>query len=735
MRCPNCNVELKAQAKFCPKCGTKIPEGQGAVSDAEGVVSEVKPEPSADTQAALPASAKTDSCSDTGEESGDVQDNRFSDPGPEDGESEAGPPKKAGGRRLLAGGLALLAAAGLGIGGSMYYKHAQEVKRKQELKEELSVLINGRDNLAEWANHEKEEFVRFLLTDEEKERLKEYWQDGSGLDPEDYENQILWVRTVMDYKTQVKGRADADAMSLLESLKSQDPGYASDEQKEKLADYAKEMEERISEGGYGELEPLAEEWKSYALAAAEKKTGYQVSVMQYDFTEYPTVRIYLDVRDEASGGLVKELSPNMFYISERDAGNGDYLNRAVQKAVLMNENERLNINLLADTSGSMNGGNMDAAKRVMSNFISTVQFSAGDQVKLTPFNSVIDKSGYFTGDPGVLNNMIRSYVPDGQTKLYDSIIYGVQDVSGQEGAKCVIAFTDGMDVGSYNSAQDVVDLVSRYHIPVFIVRIGDSSTSAEDSSLQRIAQASGGSFRNLSQFSSDMSSFYDQIYRQLKEYYVVEYEADGTMGITQDKEISIYIQNQDQGGETVMAANAGRELFDSLLGSYLRSYITDMNNHRYEQLARYVDHTVAADDTWSIQWQMKKQVTGGFSNVTQETLMEYHVTDVTVVDENTIHLRASESYDVLYDEVYGDLKGSSRTVAQDALEYLRIHQGYTELSDEAELRIWAVVTQIPEYVLKKGADGKWKFSKYAGDLALGERRKVYDVEVTWDPYY
>lgn len=45
------------------------------------------------------------------------------------------------------------------------------------------------------------------------------------------------------------------------------------------------------------------------------------------------------------------------------------------------------------------------------------------------------------------------------------------------------------------------------------------------------------------------------------------------------------------------------------------------------------------------------------------------------------------------------------------------------------------MTQIPEYVLKKGADGKWKFSKYAGDLALGERRKVYDVEVTWDPYY
>lgn len=156
MRCPECNAELSAEAKFCPKCGTKIPEGQGAVSDAEGV-SEIKSGSSVDTQAALPASAEMDSFSDTGAEAGgagDVQDTRFSDPGSEDGESAVQPPKKAGGRRLLAGGLALLAAAGLGIGGSMYYKHVQEVKRQKELAAELSVLIDGRDNLAEWVNYE-----------------------------------------------------------------------------------------------------------------------------------------------------------------------------------------------------------------------------------------------------------------------------------------------------------------------------------------------------------------------------------------------------------------------------------------------------------------------------------------------------------------------------------------------------------------------------------------------------
>ena len=191
-------------------------------------------------------------------------------------------------------------------------------------------------------------------------------------------------------------------------------------------------------------------------------------------------------------------------------------------------------------------------------------------MKLTPFNSIIDKSGYFTSDISALSSQINGYTADGQTKLYDSIIYGVQDVAGQEGAKCVI------------------------------VRIGDNSSSSEDQDLMQIAQASGGSFKNLAQFSSDMNDFYSQIYRQLKEYYVLEYTEDNAMGITQDKELAIYIQNGELGGETTGTANAGDELFDSLLGSYLRSYITDMNNHYYNQLKNYVDDSVDPNDQWSI---------------------------------------------------------------------------------------------------------------------------------------
>lgn len=739
MRCPHCGAELKEWTKFCPKCG-------GALKKAETAASEPKEQLEAEDSAEEPSGKEGDIEEKVMEEEGlegeslksgtfgdeyspkeDSEQEYPSEGGSEEGSSDA---KRSSAKKLVAGGLILLAVAAL-AGGTAAYKHHMNVKQQQE---RLASLIEGSEDIHDWMEDTEERFDTYVLSEDEQIKLDDYLEEELQLEAKDYEGQILLAESVKTFESEVKTRLDTEAAALLGDLKSQDPGYASDSQKAQLGDYAKKMEKLIADGKYKKLEPLAAEWRDYAAAAAVKKTGYDVSVMQYDFSEYPTVRVYVDVRDPAVGGTVKELSPNMFYVSERQAGTPDFLNRTIKKAVSMNENERLNINLLADTSSSMEGGSMEAAKGIMKNFLGTVQFQAGDRVKLTQFNSIIDKSNFFTGDSSVLNRTIDSFYPTGQTKLYDAIIYGVQDVAGQEGARCVLAFTDGMDVGSYYTAQNVVDIVSRYKIPVFIVRIGDSSNAANDDALRQIAAASGGSFKNMSQFSSDMNEFYNQIYRQLKEYYVVEYLADGMQGLTKNTDISVYIQNQEKGGEAVAAANPGNELFDSLLGSYLRSYIVDMNNHSYNQLAQYVDDTLPENDKWSIQWQMKKQVTGGFSNVSSETLMDYTIAALSVQDENTIRLKAVENYDVIYDEVYGDLKNSNRTVAADALKYLQDVYGYTELDDSTELRIFARVNQVPEYILKKGPDGKWKFSQYAGDLALGERRKVYDVEIMWQPY-
>lgn len=611
------------------------------------------------------------------------------------------------------------------VGGALYVRQMRE---RQALQAQLEEMLNGASNVSRWMRQFDDELAAYGLEEEEQSRLEELSDKAKKLDEENYVSQIELLKEAAAFEEQVTDRLKAEAQARADQIKGRDPGYASEEQKNRLQEYSDQMNALIEEKKFQEAASLAEQWEDFAEEASVKKTGYQVNIMQYDMSEYPKVRLYLDVRDE-TGGSVKELAPHMFYVSEGDAASGDFLNRAVQKAVAMNDNERLNINLLADTSGSMDGQRMESAKSIMRNFLNTVQFNAGDQVKLTQFNSIIDKSGFFSNDINQLNQTISSYSATGGTKLYDTIIYGVQDVSGQEGAKCVIAFTDGHDEHSYNSPEQVIEVVSRYRIPVFIVRVGDTSSSSRDSVLQQIAQASGGSFKNLQQFSTDMNDFYNQIYRQLKEYYVVEYEADSMMDIMKTKQIDVYIQNGDKGGEAVGTANPGTELFDSLLGSYLRSYIYDMNNHYYDRLREYVDDTVAPDDTKSIQWQMKKQVSGGFNNVAAETLMDYSITGIQVLNEDTVHMKTSENYEVIYDEVYGDLLTNGKNISREQLNYLESRFGGYYFDEWTPLRFWGRVNQQPEYILKRGADGRWRFSQYAGDLGLKAQRQIYDVEI------
>lgn len=620
-------------------------------------------------------------------------------------------------------GVMMLAGA---AGGAFYVRYMRE---RQAQQEQLEQMLDGASSVNRWMRQLDEQLAAYGLLEEEQGRLKDLSQKAKNLDEEDYVSQIEFLKEAEAFENQVVGRLETEAQTRKNQLKGRDPGYASEEQKNRLQEYADQMETLIEEKKFQEAEALAVQWEDFAEEASVKKTGYQVNIMQYDMSEYPKVRLYLDIRDEATGGTVKELAPHMFYVSEGDAASGNFLNRAVQKAVAMNENERPNLNLLADTSGSMSGQRMESAKSIMRNFLSTVQFNAGDQVKLTQFNSIIDKSGFFSNDLNRLNQTINSYSATGGTKLYDTIIYGVQDVSGQEGAKCVIAFTDGYDEHSYNSPEQVIEIVSRYRIPVFIVRVGDTSSSGRDSILQQIAQASGGDFKNLQQFSTDMNDFYNQIYRQLKEYYVVEYEADSMMDIMQTKQIDVYVQNGDKGGEAVGSTNPGTELFDSLLGSYLRSYIYDMNNHYYDRLREYVDDAVAADDTKSIQWQMKKQVSGGFNNVAAETLMDYSITGIQVLNEDTVHMKTSENYEVIYDEVYGDLLTNGKNISREQLNLLDSRFGDYYFEDWTPLRFWGRVNQQPEYILKRGADGKWRFSQYAGDLGLKAQRQIYDVEI------
>lgn len=452
--CPNCQKECDEDALFCSVCGTNLTPSNNieeeASTSSEEYSEQITEPTDSEFESPLPEiDVPKDSC---GDESEAVTEPHTMHSG-----------LVGGKRKVIAGVLAFFALVCI-VGSVLFIKYKIEEKH---LTEQLTALLGTANDCEVWTENVSERFQTYPMTETEEANYNNLLTDSKKLNQKDLKGQINYITNMTKLENEVKDRLHRDAVQLLGSLTERDPGYASDEQKEQLKEYARQMQDLIDKGAYKDIPNLSEEWQLFSEQAAQKKTGYRVNIMQYDFTSYPKVRVYLEVQDEATSQIVNTLAPNMFFVSEKDAASGDFSNRTIRKAVQMNENERLNIDLLADTSGSMMGENMDSAKSIMKTFLNTVQFTAGDQVKMTPFNSNIDKSGFFTGDLGLLNSKINSYYADGATKLYDSIIYGVQDVSGQQGAKCVLAFTDGMDVGSYNSAQDVINIVSNYKTPVF----------------------------------------------------------------------------------------------------------------------------------------------------------------------------------------------------------------------------------------------------------------------------
>ena len=238
----------------------------------------------------------------------------------------------------------------------------------------------------------------------------------------------------------------------------------------------------------------------------------------------------------------------------------------------------------------------------------------------------------------------------------------------------------------------------------------------------QITSASGGEFKYFSSFGMDMGNFYNSIYTGMKKYYEIEYEMPDPTNYTDKRDFNVYVKGDGVGGSADIETNSGNDFFNTLLGNFLRSYIEDMNSHSYNQLASKIDDTVSPTDETGLKYQMSKQVTGGFANVVSESLMSYSVSSITVVDENTIKLASDEDYDVILDRKYSSFTGDKLNQLNNIL-----YRNSWNVGPDSQIRIWERVNQKPEYVLKKGSDGVWRFSQYSVDPGSNATIAIYDA--------
>ena len=568
-----------------------------------------------------------------------------------------------------------------------------------------------------WVSDYENTMNSYYLSDDEKEDYEDYLTKAKEARKEEERTQL---KTDMErLQKTVKTENDAYIQEIDANIQKinqeYDLSYALDEEVAAVEESKKKIDTLKSEHAYPDAIVETEHCLELEEDATRIREGWNLSIQQKDVSAYPTVKLYFTVEDE-NGNAVENLDKNMFFLSQKQAENSTYLKHEIVNATQLNENESLNINLVADVSGSM-CDYMSATKQVMNNFLNTVQFGVGDQVGLMAFDDISYRLSDFTGDKSSLSSSINNMTEGGLTKLYDTLIEAVQTVLPQSGAKCVIAFTDGYDNRSASSVEDVIDYANMYDIPIFIIGIGDD---VETSVLRNIAESTGGFYKSVDYVDSGFEDIYSEIYRVQKEVYCLEYVVDSD-DMNQQQDISIYVRNAEYGGTTSLQYTASYDYFSILLQQYLTSYLDALEAGDYSVMEKA--GFMSADG--GIAKEMKAYIKKNQDMLTEQ-LLSSEVTDIKYVDKDTYVIKTEEVYDIQQERNFmKHIKGSKQDDDKEAIRYME-NEGYDmEYLEEEDLDVSIHKTRTLKghFVIKRNEAGKWQFADYKSNY------KVLDSEI------
>jgi len=250
-------------------------------------------------------------------------------------------------------------------------------------------------------------------------------------------------------------------------------------------------------------------------AASAQTTAQQVDIANVNLGRYSEggrVTMVVELRNLSSA-----LDPTQLVVTE----NGTPVDN-VEVEPIRSSQVPVGVVLVIDTSGSMKGAPLDAAKAAAKAFVA--QKRPEDFVALVSFSDSVIVQTTFTTSATTLNQRIDGLEAKGSTAFYDGVAQAADLYQGATSTlrKNMIVLTDGADTASTATLQDALDAVQQQDVRVFGVAL--ESPDFKPEALQQVVDASSGLYLSTPD-PGQLTGLYGQIQRELNNTLVVRFSS------------------------------------------------------------------------------------------------------------------------------------------------------------------------------------------------------------------
>jgi len=246
---------------------------------------------------------------------------------------------------------------------------------------------------------------------------------------------------------------------------------------------------------------------------AEESSNSDIVLKKLNTDEFPKIVFFIDFKEGSKLGSVELKKENLKILEDKN----EIKNFIIEKIDTVKE--PVGVVLLLDTSGSMKGAPIEAAKAATLFFID--QMRKIDKFAIVGFSDEIKIYSPFTKDREQLKNSIAQVEAKGETSLFDGLDISIDQFKDLGiKYKYIVVLSDGMDTVSKLKLQDNITKALKENITVFSIAILSKDFNPND--LSKISADTGGELLTAAN-TIELKNLYTEISRKIRNQYKISY--------------------------------------------------------------------------------------------------------------------------------------------------------------------------------------------------------------------